>query len=84
MKYMNTKEKIFEKLSKMDDRLAQLEERLAQMDARLTRVESDLQAVRAAQEIHTVALDGLHSWAEDVAVVVRVPPVERKEQPDQL
>ena len=69
---------INERLDRMDERLDKMDERLDRMDERLDKMQNDMDEMKETLEEHSISLDALIEWTDNVQEVVRVPFAKAK------
>ena len=82
---MGNEEKILEILAGMSrqmgaihERLDRVDERLDRMDERLDRMQNDMDEMKETLKEHSISLDALIEWTDNVQEVVRVPFAKAK------
>ena len=70
---MNNEELILQKLTDMQQDITGMQQDITGMKQGITGMKQDITDIKETLSEHTYSLNTLIEWAEDVAVVVRVP-----------
>ena len=70
---MSNEEKILEILSAMQGDISAMKADISGLKEDVAGLKEDVAILKEVQEDHTVALNELLAWAEEVQVVVRIP-----------